>query len=50
MMLSTIEKVLILKSVHIFAETPEEALAEGKAAGLKSPALEKFAREKLRLR
>ena len=27
-MLSTIEKVLILKSVHIFAETPEEALAE----------------------
>ncbi len=27
-MLSTIEKVIILKSVHIFAETPEEALAE----------------------
>jgi uncharacterized protein (TIGR01244 family) len=29
---------------------PEEALAEGKAAGLKSAALEKFAREKLRLK
>ncbi len=29
---------------------PEEALAEGKAAGLKAPALEKFAREKLGLK